>query len=57
MHVQARAELLEVEGRRLVFRVEAWDEVEQIGEATHERFVVGEERFVARAQAKGKKRD
>ena len=25
MRVRARAELLEVEGRRLVFRVEAWD--------------------------------
>jgi len=54
MHVRARAELLEVEGRRLVFRVEAWDEVEQIGEATHERFVVDEERFVAKAKAKAK---
>jgi fluoroacetyl-CoA thioesterase len=53
MRVRARAELLEVEGRRLVFRVEAWDEVERIGEATHERFVVDEERFVARAKAKG----
>jgi fluoroacetyl-CoA thioesterase len=52
MRVHARAELLEVEGRRLVFRIEAWDEVEQIGEATHERFVVGEERFIAKAEAK-----
>ena len=54
MRVRARAELLEVEGRRLVFRVEAWDEVEQIGEGTHERFVVDEGRFVAKAQAKGR---
>jgi len=53
MHVRARAELLEVEGRRLVFHVEAWDEVEQIGESTHERFIVDEGRFVARAKAKG----
>ena len=52
MRVRGRAELLEVEGRRLVFRVEAWDEVEQIGKATHERFVVDEERFVAKAKAK-----
>ncbi|MFQ6100051.1 MAG: thioesterase family protein [Anaerolineae bacterium] len=52
MRVRARAELVELEGRRLVFRVEAWDEAEQIGEATHERFVVEEERFVARAKAK-----
>jgi len=52
MHVHARAELLEVEGRRLVFRVEAWDEVEKIGEAAHERFIVDEERFAAKARAK-----
>lgn len=52
MHVRARAELVQVEGRRLVFRVLAWDGVEQIGEATHERFVVNEERFVAKAQRK-----
>jgi fluoroacetyl-CoA thioesterase len=52
MHVRAHAELLEVEGRRLVFHVEAWDEVEQIGRATHERFIVDEERFVAQAKAK-----
>ena len=54
MRVRARAELLAVEGRRLEFRVEAWDEVERIGEATHERFVVDEGRFVARAKAKGR---
>lgn len=52
MRVRARAELLEVEGRRLVFHIEAWDEVEQIGRATHERFIVDEERFVAQAKAK-----
>ena len=52
MRVRARAELLEVEGRRLVFHVEAWDEVEQIGQATHERFIIDEQKFVASAQAK-----
>ena len=54
MAVRARAELLEVDGRRLVFSVEAWDEVERIGEATHERFVVDRDRFVAKAEAKGR---
>ena len=52
LRVRARAELVEVDGRRLLFRVEAWDEVERIGEATHERFIVGVERFIARAKAK-----
>ncbi|MGD2165524.1 MAG: thioesterase family protein [Anaerolineae bacterium] len=52
MRVRARAELLEVEGRRLVFGIEAWDEVERIGEATHERVIVDRELFVAKAEAK-----
>ena len=53
MRVRARAELIEVDGRRLRFSVEAWDEAERIGEATHMRFIVNTERFVARASAKG----
>jgi predicted thioesterase len=52
VRVRARAELQEVDGRRLVFRVEAWDEGQQIGEATHERFLVDRERFIARATVK-----
>ncbi|MGD2144176.1 MAG: thioesterase family protein [Anaerolineae bacterium] len=52
MRVFARAELLEVDDRRLVFRAEVWDQVEQVGEATHERFVVDRGEFVARAEAK-----
>ena len=52
MGVRARAELCEVEGRRLVFDIEAWDDVEQIGAATHERFIVEKEKFVAKATAK-----
>ncbi len=52
MKVRARAELTAVEGRKLTFHIQAWDEVEAIGEATHERFVIDEAKFVARAQAK-----
>jgi fluoroacetyl-CoA thioesterase len=52
MHVRARAELVETEGRRLSFRIEAWDEVERIGEATHERMIIDAERFVTKARAK-----
>lgn len=52
MGVRARAELRKVEGRRLVFDIEAWDDVEQIGAATHERFIVEKEKFVAKATAK-----
>ncbi len=50
--VRARAELVEVDGRRLVFRVEAFDPQDKIGEGEHERAVVDPERLVARANAK-----
>lgn len=52
MKVKASATLLKVEGRRLVFKVEAWDEVERIGEGEHERFVVDRNRFMNRVQEK-----
>lgn len=50
--VRARASLTGVEGRKLTFKIQAWDEVELIGEADHERFVVEEARFLARVDAK-----
>jgi predicted thioesterase len=53
MRVTVRAELLQVEGRRLRFRVEAHDEVERVGEGEHERFVVDVERFEGCVQEKG----
>jgi predicted thioesterase len=52
MKVRAVAELTGVEGRKLVFRIEAWDEVEKVGEALHERFVIDEAKFMARVQGK-----
>jgi predicted thioesterase len=52
MAVEARAELVKIEGRLLTFRVVAWDEREQIGEGVHERVIVNVARFDARAQAK-----
>jgi predicted thioesterase len=55
MKVIARAEVIEIEGRRVVFKVEAHDEQEQIAAGTHERFIIGSlEKFLARAAAKGK---
>jgi predicted thioesterase len=46
--VRASAELVEIDGRRLVFRVEAYDEQQKIGEGVHERFIVNLERFMKR---------
>ena len=54
MTVRARAELTAIDGRKLTFQVDAWDEVEKIGEALHERFVVDTARFIARSMSKGK---
>ncbi len=52
MEVRVRAELLEADGRRLQFRVEAWDAVEKIGECDHERFIIDWERFIGRIEEK-----
>lgn len=52
LHVRAVARLDEVDGRRLRFTVEAFDEREQIGEGSHERVVVDTGRFMERAAAK-----
>ena len=52
MQVRARAELTAVEGRKLVFKIQAWDAVDLIGEAVHERFIIDEARFLARIKAK-----
>jgi predicted thioesterase len=53
MKVTARVELVEVDGRRLVFNVEAHDEREPIAKGTHERFIVNSmQKFLARAAEK-----
>ena len=54
MKVKARAELTSVKGRELTFKIEAWDEVELIGEASHERYVVDEARFLTKVGGKNK---
>lgn len=52
LRVRAEAEVVQVEGRRITFRVWADDETERIGEGMHERIVVDVARFDARAQQK-----
>ncbi|MFN0073982.1 MAG: thioesterase family protein [Chloroflexota bacterium] len=54
LEVTARAELVEVVGRRLRFKVEARDPHEPIGEGWHERFIVDLDRFTVRAEQKVK---
>jgi fluoroacetyl-CoA thioesterase len=54
MTVRAKATLLERDGKRYLFAVEAWDENDKISEGRHERFLVPDiEKFLARAMKKG----
>ncbi len=52
MRVRCETELTEVDGRRLMFDVRAYDDREMIGEGTHERFLVQNGKFQAKADAK-----
>lgn len=52
MSVTFHAEILEVNDRRVICKVEAFDEREKVGEGLHERFVINVERFAARLQTK-----
>ena len=52
MTVRCETELTEVDGRRLVFKVAAYDEAGLIGEGTHERFIVQNEKFQTKANNK-----
>jgi len=52
MTVTAKAELQKIEGRRLVFRVEAFDEREKVGEGSHERYIINLSKFLAKNEEK-----
>lgn len=52
MTVTCRAELTEIDGRRLVFWVTAADENGPVGEGVHERFIIQDEKFMTKAAAR-----
>ena len=52
MKVWAESELIEEDGRRLVFSVKAYDECGLIGQGRHERFIVKADKFLAKVNAK-----
>ena len=52
MKVRAEVKLTEVDGRRLVFEVKAYDEADLISKGTHERFVINKEKFDSRVKRK-----
>lgn len=52
MQVRAESELVAVDGRKLTFQVEAYDERGKIGEGIHERFIVDNLKFQQKADTK-----
>ena len=52
MKVWAESEVTQVDGRRIELKVAAYDEKGPIGQGTHQRFIVQNEKFLARAAAK-----
>jgi len=52
MTVSCASELIAVEGRKLVFRVAMEDEHGPVGSGLHERFIVNEAKFAAKAQGR-----
>ena len=46
--VTATAELTAIEGRKLTFKIQAYDEAGLIGEGTHLRFIVNREKFLSK---------
>ena len=50
--VRAEVELTGIDRRRLTFHVRIFDEVEQVGDVTHERFVVDVDKYTDRLRKK-----
>lgn len=52
MEVRAESEVTAVEGRKVTFSIKAYDEVGEIGNAIHERFIVKADRFLEKTYDK-----
>ncbi len=50
--VRCETELIGIDRRRLTFSAAVYDEAGKIGEGTHERFIVDNERFLAKADGR-----
>lgn len=46
MKIECKVEVIEIDGKSVLFKVEAWDEKGKIGEGTHQRFIIDVERFM-----------
>src|SRR5487761_155409 len=56
MEVRVKEKLVGVEGRKLIFDIAAWDEIDKISQGTHERYLINVEKFRAKALEKIKKK-
>ncbi len=52
MQVRCVSKLVEADGRKLVFDVQAFDEAGLIGQGMHERFIIENDKFFGKAQKK-----
>jgi fluoroacetyl-CoA thioesterase len=54
LQVTATVELIEIDGRKMVFAVEAHDGVDLISRGFHERYIINKEKFDAKVNEKRK---
>jgi predicted thioesterase len=54
MNIRANAELTGIEDKKLVFKVEAFDESGKIGEGSHERYIISSDKFREKVYSKFK---
>ncbi len=52
MFVTSEAELIDIDGRKLRFRIKSFDDKEIVSEGIHERFIVENEKFLKKAYSK-----
>ena len=52
MKVYCESELIEIDRRKLTFKVTAYDERGLIGEGLHERFIIDSKKFQAKINSK-----
>lgn len=52
LKLRAEASIIAVDGRKIIFEVKAFDEREEIGNGTHERFIVDRKKFQSKADGK-----
>ncbi len=55
MQVRCVSKLVEVDGRKLVFDIQAFDDAGLIGQGMHERFIIQNDKFFQKAQNKVRK--